>query len=74
MKRLIGKTAYAAALVIGLFLASTGSSRAYIDPGTGSYVLQLAAAGVFAALVTVKTFWKSIRSSLVRRTGERHKE
>jgi hypothetical protein len=33
---------------------------AYLDPGTGSYVLQLAIAALLGGLYAVKVFWKRI--------------
>ena len=33
---------------------------AYIDPGTGSYVLQLALAGLLGAGYTIRRFWGRI--------------
>ena len=33
---------------------------AYIDPGTGSYLIQLLIAGFVAISFTVKIFWKRI--------------
>jgi hypothetical protein len=39
---------------------------AYIDPGTGSYVFQLALAGVLSASYAVKHFWTRIRNLFVR--------
>ena len=39
---------------------------AYIDPGTGSLVLQMIAGGVAAAAVTAKLYWR--RLSRVFRT------
>ncbi len=32
----------------------------YIDPGTGSYVLQVVAAGVLGAMFALKMFWHRI--------------
>ncbi|MFZ5981202.1 MAG: hypothetical protein ACOYVF_11285 [Candidatus Zixiibacteriota bacterium] len=39
---------------------------AYIDPATGSYILQIILAGLLGALFTVKMFWKKIRMSISR--------
>ena len=39
---------------------------AYIDPGTGSYVLQMALAGLLAAGYTLRRFWASITRRLGR--------
>lgn len=35
--------------------------HAYLDPGTGSYVLQLVLAGVLGGMFAVKLFWKNIK-------------
>jgi hypothetical protein len=34
---------------------------AYLDPGTGSYILQIILAGVAASLFVVKLFWAKIK-------------
>lgn len=39
---------------------------AYLDPGTGSIVVQLLLAAVFSALFFVKRIWHWIRSLLTR--------
>jgi len=39
---------------------------AYIDPGSGSYVLQLFIAGLLGALYSIKIFWTRIRSFLTK--------
>lgn len=44
-------------VLIGLAL-ETARLEAYIDPGTGSYVFQLAIAGALAALYAVKHYWR----------------
>ena len=49
-----------------LFLASTGAAHAYIDPGTGSYLLQIIAAAVLAGIFVIKSFWKSIKEGVLR--------
>lgn len=37
---------------------------AYIDPGTGSYLLQIAVAGLLGAGVAIKLFWERIYSTV----------
>ena len=37
-------------------------AQAYLDPGTGSYVLQIAIATLFAGLFSIKLFWKKIKT------------
>ncbi|NOT24455.1 MAG: hypothetical protein HOP16_00010 [Acidobacteria bacterium] len=42
---------------------------AYIDPGTGSYVLQIAMAGLLGAGYAIRRFWASIVGRLGRRSS-----
>ena len=44
-------------------------SHAYLDPGTGSFLLQLLLAGLFGLLLTVRIFWKRIKAFFVRLFG-----
>jgi hypothetical protein len=39
---------------------------AYLDPGTGSYLLQLALAGLLGASYAVKHFWARIKALFSR--------
>ncbi len=39
---------------------------AYIDPGTGSYLLQLLIAGIVGAAFAVKVFWQNITAAFAR--------
>jgi len=43
------------------FLIFPQNAHAYIDPGTGSYILQLIIAGLVGALYAVKLFWARIK-------------
>ena len=40
---------------------------AYIDPGTGSYVLQMAIAGALGASYAVKHYWGRLKSLFSRK-------
>ncbi len=57
-----------APLLIVLVLASPQQLAAYIDPGAGSYLLQILVAGVLGASFAVKRFWGNILT-LFRRSG-----
>lgn len=48
-----------AGLLLGCGLLA-GSAAAYIDPGTGSYVLQIAIAFLVGLAFSIKVFWKRI--------------
>jgi hypothetical protein len=51
-----------------LFISNVdGVLYAYLDPGTGSIVLQLVLGGVVAALATARLYWTRIRSLALRR-------
>ena len=39
---------------------------AYLDPGTGSYVLQIALASIFGAIYAAKHAWAQVKSKVVR--------
>ena len=47
------------------FDPSTEAS-AYLDPGTGSMVLQLLLGGVAGAVVVVKLYWEKVRNFFSR--------
>lgn len=45
-----------------LILIHTHEAHAYIDPGTGSYVLQVIIGGLVGALFVVKVYWRRIKA------------
>jgi len=47
--------------VAGLLLLP-GAAEAYIDPGTGSYLVQALVAGAMGALLAARTHWQRIKS------------
>lgn len=49
-----------ASFIILIFLSTTTTAHAYLDPGTGSLILQALIAGIAAALAAVKIFWLKI--------------
>lgn len=49
-----------------LLVVCAQHAHAYIDPGSGSYVLQLILAGLLGAGVAVRIYWKRIRASVLR--------
>ena len=48
------------AIFLFLYVFSSSSALAYLDPGTGSYVLQIAIAFLVGALFSLRVFWKKI--------------
>jgi len=58
-------------LLFFTLLAFPGLAHAYIDPGTGSLLLQ----GLIAALASVMIFWRNLRASVVHLfNGKKRKE
>ena len=48
------------------FNLSPKDAHAYIDPGTGSYIIQVILAAILGGAVTMKVFWKKIGAFLKR--------
>jgi len=44
-----------------LLLIPAHNAHAYIDPGSGSYILQLIIAGLLGAAFAVRIYWKRIK-------------
>ena len=57
-------------LVVLLLSATSRNADAYIDPGTGSYILQMLIAGLVGASFAFKIFWKQIRAYFAGRGGK----
>jgi hypothetical protein len=65
IKRSAWRTAAAGLILGGGILVS--NAAAYIDPGTGSYILQIGIAFLIGLAFSVKMFWKKI-SAFLRKT------
>ncbi len=50
------------AILILVLVAFPQPAYAYIDPGTGSYVLQIILAGILAVPFVLKRYWIKIKS------------
>jgi hypothetical protein len=49
-------------LAVAFFTLSPSRASAYLDPGSGSMILQLLIAGFLGALFTIKTWWREIKA------------
>lgn len=47
-----------------LFLAFIPCAHAYIDPGSGSFLLQMALASIIGGLLTIKMYFNSFKAKL----------
>jgi hypothetical protein len=60
LKRFLSETSSYALLAVLASLVLAREAHAYLDPGTGSYILQILIAGLFGALFMLKVFWGRI--------------
>ena len=58
------------ALFLLICLVVPASAHAYIDPGTGSFIIQGIIAAIVGAGVAVKLSWKRIKARLTGRGDE----
>jgi len=59
--------------ILAQSMVLTSDAHAYIDPGTGSFMLQMLFAGLLGALFAIKTFWRRIRiffKNFFRKNGD----
>ena len=67
MMKLLGSSAISFALIAGfLGTLTTKEAHAYIDPGSGSLLIQILFAGLFAFLFTAKLFWQRCTGGIAR--------
>ncbi len=52
-------------LVLLLFIFPS-DAYAYLDPGTGSYIMQLLLAFVLGGLFTIKLYWKKVKKIFLK--------
>ena len=60
-------------LAFALYFFFPANSYAYLDMGTGSYIIQAILAGFFASLFFIKTYWFKL-SKFVSKFFSRSKE
>ncbi len=73
MSRFRTVVALALGYLLILFVVPPRVALAYLDPGAGSYLIQILVAGLLALGLTVRVFWRSI-SGFFRRTFSRRRE
>ncbi|UCG44528.1 MAG: hypothetical protein JSU73_09495 [candidate division WOR-3 bacterium] len=57
------------ALAVTVLAATSRQALAYLDPGTGSYILQMVLAAVLGGLVALGVFWRRVVLFLKRVLG-----
>lgn len=61
-------------LCVLVSLVTLDDSHAYLDPGTGSFVLQAVIGGVLGAIFTIKTYWAQIKAFFSKNKDESDKK
>jgi len=59
---LIRYSAATIALAILIWSAGANFAYAYLDPGTGSFFLQMLIGGIAGSLVALKMYWSRVKS------------
>jgi len=62
MKRLIGFSAMPVLPAIIVYLPVPGTTDAYLDPGTGSIIIQVVIASFLGGMFAAKLYWSRIRT------------
>lgn len=62
--------AYSVVFALLLLIASTHVAHAYVDPGTGSYVIQLIIAALAGIAFAVKIYWGRIKGLFSKSSSE----
>ncbi len=60
---------WALGVAVAVLLADIKPAHAYIDPGAGSYFLQLLLAGVLGGAFVLKAYWQRVKGAVRRVFG-----
>ena len=52
-----------------VYLITTSPAFAYIDPGSGSVLVQMVVAGIVSILVAIKMYWYRLKAAVFRMLG-----
>jgi hypothetical protein len=77
MKKHLTKFVFSFTTALLGFLLSAGQAEAYLDPGSGSMIVQAILAVIAAASVTIGIFWQRLRAffkSIFGKAGKNDKD
>jgi F0F1-type ATP synthase assembly protein I len=60
--------------LVGVLLSILGDKQAYLDPGSGSFLLQLLIAGLLGAALVLRTQWSKIKKFFNRKNAKEETE
>lgn len=58
-------------LAVALMSTLAAHANAYLDPGSGSALLQILVAGLLGGIFTLKSFWSRLRQRVFEKRSER---
>ena len=65
MYKRVGSSLLSVFLITGfIWVVTTKRAYAYIDLGTGSYLLQMLLAGLFVSMFALKVFWQRVMARM----------
>lgn len=56
------------------FIFSPNAQAAYLDPGSGSFIIQMIIASLVGASFFIKTFWRNIKAFFATRFSTQSKD
>jgi hypothetical protein len=57
-----------------LYLIFPRTTYAYLDPGTGSYIIQIILAALVGVAFTIKIYWTKVKTFFVNLFSKRHQK
>jgi hypothetical protein len=60
------------AVLACLFIAMPSNAYAYLDPGTGSFIMQGLVAGIAGGLIAIRAYWRRVRQVFRRSAKDPH--
>ena len=66
MQPVLNRCVMRGVFVVGVLLCLEQEAHAYLDPGTGSFMLQMLIAALVGGTYALKIYWKRIRGVMSR--------
>lgn len=52
-------------VIAAILIATTAPAHAYIDAGSGSYMIQMAMASILAVAFSIKLYWQRLKAFVI---------
>ncbi len=69
MRKSISRAAWVSLFMLLVLLIPTRAAQAYLDPGSGSFIIQIALASLLGLALAVRAFWGQIVGFFRRSKG-----